>query len=50
MHHICNFVRLCYNNNKNTLKSLKKRLKSAKNIKKYKKTIKNMFLNFYKKT
>jgi len=42
MHHICNFVRLCFNNNKNT--TLKKHKKIIKN-KKHKKTC---FLNFYK--
>ena len=42
MHHICNFVRLCFNNNKNTT------LKSIKNIKNKKKTKKHV-LNFYKK-
>jgi len=39
MHHICNFVRFCFNNNKNT--SFKKHKKTFKNIKKNK----NMFLN-----
>ena len=42
MHHICNFVRLCFNNNKNT--TLKKAQKNIKNKKQ-----KTCFLNFYKK-
>ena len=44
MHHICNFVRLCFNNNKNaTLKKAQKNIINKKNIK-------NMFfLNFIKK-
>jgi len=37
LHHICNFVRLCFNNNKNT--TLKKAQKNIKKIKKHK----NMF-------
>jgi len=39
MHHICNFARLCFNNNKNT--TLKKHKKKQKKHKK-------RFLNFYK--
>jgi len=43
MHHICNFVRFCFNNNKNTtLKSTKKRKKIKKTFKKH------VFLNFNK--
>jgi len=42
MHHICNFVRFCFNNNKNTT------LKSTKTFKKFKKNIKTCFLNFNK--
>jgi len=43
MHHICNFVRSCFNNNKNTP------LKSTKTLKNKKNKYKNMFLNFNKK-
>jgi len=38
MHHICNFVRICFNKNKNTISKIGKTLKN----------IKNTFLNFYK--
>jgi len=41
MHHICNPVRFCFINNKNTT------LKSTKTLKN-KKNMKNMFLNFNK--
>jgi len=44
MHHICNFVRFCFNNNKNT--TLEKAQKTLKYIKK---TLKTCFLNFDKK-
>jgi len=37
MHHICNFVRFCFDNNKNTT------FKKYKNIEKNKENIKNMF-------
>jgi len=37
MHHICNFVSLCFNNNKNT--TLEKAEKNIKNKKKHKKHV-----------
>ena len=43
MHHICNFVRLSFNNNKDTT------LKKHKKNRKIKKKQKTCFLNFYKK-
>jgi len=45
MHHICNFVRFCFNNNKNTTSK-----KHKKNIKNILKAQEHVFLNFNKKT